>query len=218
MGLAPATDEMAGRGTYLHFRHLCAARLRPGAGQHSSLHSLYPSRLRCLRKTAIHCLRPDSTTLASTLRQSGYTANYIGKWHLGESNSRGPVAPDYRGGFLDLWQASNELEWTSHPYEGDLYDNQGEPLHFSGVYRTDFMTDLAQKFLRLREVAVFLLDPFLPSKCTTKTISMLCVAGEGIRRPSYKDFLGSARSAFPRPVPRPQLSAGRLLRVRGEDG
>jgi len=52
-----------------------------------------------------------------------------------------------RGGFLDLWQGSNALELTSHPYEGDLYDNNGEPIHFSGIYRTDFMTQLAAKFI-----------------------------------------------------------------------
>ena len=37
---------------------------------------------------------------------------------------------------------------TSHAYEGDLFDNDGKPIHFSGAYRTDFMTGLAQRFLR----------------------------------------------------------------------
>jgi arylsulfatase A-like enzyme len=47
-----------------------------------------------------------------------------------------------------LWEAANELEWTSHAYEGDLYDNDGKPIHFSGRYRADFLTDRAQRFLR----------------------------------------------------------------------
>jgi arylsulfatase A-like enzyme len=93
-------------------------------------------------------IKHDAITLASVLRDSGYTANHIGKWHLGNNAMQGPVAPDERGGFLDLWQSSNVLEMTSHPYEGDLYDNDGKPMHFSNIYRADFMTDLAQKFLR----------------------------------------------------------------------
>src|SRR5215475_5275202 len=40
--------------------------------------------------------------------------------------TRGPVKPQHRGGFLDLWEGANELEWTSHAYEGDLYDGEGK--------------------------------------------------------------------------------------------
>ena len=78
----------------------------------------------------------------------------MGKWHLGTNDpnipreQHGPVKPSERGGFLDLWEASNELEWTSHAYEGNLYDNDGKPIHWSGQYRTDFMTARAQRFLQ----------------------------------------------------------------------
>src|SRR6185312_5598659 len=73
---------------------------------------------------------------------------HIGKWHLGPPSDKGPVAKDFRGGFDDLWQSSNVLESTSHPYEGDLYDGDGKPMHFENIYRTDYMTNLAQNFLR----------------------------------------------------------------------
>jgi arylsulfatase A-like enzyme len=62
--------------------------------------------------------------------------------------TRGPVKPQHRGGFLDLWEGANELEWTSHAYEGDLYDGDGNAIHFENRYRADFMTDRAQRFLR----------------------------------------------------------------------
>jgi arylsulfatase A-like enzyme len=62
--------------------------------------------------------------------------------------TRGPVKPQHRGGFLDLWEGANELEWTSHAYEGDLYDGNGNAIHFENRYRADFMTDRAQLFLR----------------------------------------------------------------------
>jgi hypothetical protein len=42
------------------------------------------------------------------------------------------VAPQHRGGFLDSWEAANELEWTSHAYEGEPYDTEGKLIRFSG--------------------------------------------------------------------------------------
>ncbi len=58
------------------------------------------------------------------------------------------MTPADRGGFLDLWEASNELEHTSHPYEGDLYDSDGRPLHYENEYRVNFMTGRAKRFLQ----------------------------------------------------------------------
>ncbi len=92
-------------------------------------------------------LSPDATTIATELSHAGYSTNYIGKWHLAEARG-GPVAPSARGGFLNLWQASNELELTSHPYYGDMYDGDGRPIHFENQYRVDFVTSLATRFLR----------------------------------------------------------------------
>jgi arylsulfatase A-like enzyme len=148
MNLTPNLDAMASRGTLFRSafanQPVCApARASIFTGQYPIRHGVVKNGL---------AIKEDAVTLATTLRQSGYTANYIGKWHLAPPAatkvSSGPVAPGNRGGFLDLWQASNELEWTTRPYEGNLYGNNGEPIHFSGEYRTDFMTSLGQKFLR----------------------------------------------------------------------
>ena len=144
MNLTPNMDAMARRGVLFRSafcnQPVCApARASIFTGQYPARHGVW--------KNAIP-LKEDATTLASTLRTSGYSANYIGKWHLGLPSDPGPVAPANRGGFLNLWQGANTLELTSHAYEGNLYDNDGKPLHFSGVYRTDFMTGLAQQFLR----------------------------------------------------------------------
>ncbi|MGH9469255.1 MAG: sulfatase-like hydrolase/transferase [Terriglobia bacterium] len=107
-------------------------------------------------------LRPGATTLATVLRSHGYTANYIGKWHLMEngdemSNSHGYVPPEYRGGFLDLWEAANETERTTHPYEGVIWNRDGKLMEFKGVYRVDYFTQLAVKFLRQPHQRPFLL-------------------------------------------------------------
>ncbi len=178
MHLTPNLDEMAAGGTMFKAAFCNQPVCAPARA--SIFTSQYPSRHGVWRNGI--ALPPNSTTLASTLRQAGYSANYIGKWHLGGNGGRadtkghGPVAPEFRGGFLDLWQASNELELTSHPYEGDMYDNNGEPMHFSGVYRTDFLTELARKFLRSAKSPFFLtlsylevhhqndIDAFVPPK------------------------------------------------------
>ncbi len=55
-------------------------------------------------------MRRDLPTLATVLRDHGYTANMIGKWHLaktGTAASLGWVAPESRGGFLDVWEGAN---------------------------------------------------------------------------------------------------------------
>jgi arylsulfatase A-like enzyme len=107
-------------------------------------------------------LREDLPTIATELRKAGYTANYIGKWHLSPGTEaagggRGYVKPEHRGGFLDLWEASNELEWTTHPYEGTIWDRDGNEITFKDKYRVDFLTDRAEKFLRQKHDKPFLL-------------------------------------------------------------
>jgi arylsulfatase A-like enzyme len=107
-------------------------------------------------------LRQDLPTLATELRKAGYTANYIGKWHLAPgstASSGGPgfVRPEHRGGFLDMWEASNELEFTTHPYEGTIWDRDGKEITFKDEYRVDFLTGRAEKFLRQKQEKPFLL-------------------------------------------------------------
>ncbi len=107
-------------------------------------------------------LRQDLPTLATELRQAGYTANYIGKWHLGPGaqspgGGPGPVSPEHRGGFLDFWEAANELEHTTHPYYGTIWDRDGNPITYKDQYRVDFITDRVERFLRQKHDAPFLL-------------------------------------------------------------
>jgi arylsulfatase A-like enzyme len=107
-------------------------------------------------------MREDLPTLATELRKAGYTANYIGKWHLApgseaDGGGRGRVKPAQRGGFLDLWEGSNAIEFSTHPYEGTIWDRDGNPITFHDQYRVDFLTDRAEKFLRRKQEQPFLL-------------------------------------------------------------
>jgi arylsulfatase A-like enzyme len=102
-------------------------------------------------------------TLAGELRKAGYTANLIGKWHLAPSGDHakgegiGPVQPEHRGGFLDLWEGANVIEFTSHPYEGSIWDRDGKEITFKDEYRVDFITDRVERFLRQKQEKPFFL-------------------------------------------------------------
>ena len=107
-------------------------------------------------------LSPHAVTLATQLHGAGYSTNYIGKWHLAPKNNAtgqglGFVPPEYRGGFVDLWEASNVLELTSHPYHGTIWNGDGTPMHYKDIYRVDYLTDLVVKFLRQKHSKPFFL-------------------------------------------------------------
>lgn len=147
-GLTPNLDAMAREGTFFESafcnQPVCApARATIFTSQYPSKHGVWRNG---------PGLPQGVPTLADVLRKNGYSANYIGKWHLAGHGPdgkeiRGAVPADKRGGFLDLWEGANALEWTSHPYEGDLFDGDNRPIHFENIYRTDFMTQRAQRFL-----------------------------------------------------------------------
>ncbi|HWB31879.1 MAG TPA: sulfatase-like hydrolase/transferase [Acidobacteriaceae bacterium] len=101
-------------------------------------------------------------TIASELHKAGYSTNLIGKWHLApnkeaEGGGVGFVKPEWRGGFMDLFEGSNALEHTTHPYEGTIYDNAGHEITYKDRYRVDFITDRAERFLRQKQDRPFFL-------------------------------------------------------------
>ena len=107
-------------------------------------------------------INPELPTLAGELRKAGYTANMIGKWHLApkseaQGGGDGFVRPEFRAGFLDLWEGANEFEWTTHPYEGTIWDAQGKEIKFSGENRIEFITDRAVRFLEQKQEKPFCL-------------------------------------------------------------
>lgn len=157
MGLTPNLDGLARRGVLFRsamVNHpVCApARACFFTGQYEDKHGVWKNG---------PGLDPKAETLATALRGRGYSANYVGKWHLSAETqapaTHGPVAPEYRGGFLDFWEGANALELTSHAYDGTIWDGAGKPIPFSGVYRDDFLTSRGVQFLRSRAKPPFLL-------------------------------------------------------------
>jgi len=157
MGVTPNLDAMARRGICMQNavtnQPVCApSRSCLFTGQYATQTGVWKNGLG---------LRPDAVTLATVLHSHGYTTNYIGKWHLADSSESNPksygfVPPEFRGGFKDLWEASNALELTSHPYEGTLWEGDGTPMNFKGIFRADYLTNLAVRFLKQKHQ-----DPFL---------------------------------------------------------
>lgn len=145
-GLTPNLDALSKRGTLYRNAFTNQPVCSPSrgclfTGQYPAKHGVWANAGKEIG------LAPDAVTLATEFRKAGYSANYIGKWHLAK-DALGPVPPSGRGGFLDLWEASNELENTSHPYEGDIYDSDGLPIHFENQFRVDFLTSRVQRFLK----------------------------------------------------------------------
>lgn len=158
MGITPNIDSIARRGvgfqnTFTNQPWCSPSRACLMTGQYATRHGVWklgPG------------LRPDAVTLATVLRSHGYSANYIGKWHLSPNSldipkTLGWVPPEYRGGFLDLWEASNILELTSHPYEGDIWNADGTVMHYEDTYRIDYLTQRAVRFLSQEHERPFLL-------------------------------------------------------------
>lgn len=153
MNLTPNLDSLARKGTIFQIavtnQPVCApSRACLWTGMYQNRHGVWRNGIG---------LSPEIQTIAHHFKRAGYTVGYIGKWHLAPSKTGvGFVPAEYRGGFVDFWEAANALEHTSHPYEGAIYDADGKEIRFSGVYRTDFLTQRAIRFLR--EVGK---DPFL---------------------------------------------------------
>jgi uncharacterized sulfatase len=92
-------------------------------------------------------LTPEAErTVAEVFNAVGYDTGYVGKWHLADTGTD-PVPPDRRLGYEDYWRAADLLEFTSHPYEGLVYDEDGDRVEFDG-YRVDALTEMAVTFLK----------------------------------------------------------------------
>jgi len=141
MDLTPNLDEVAAEGT--RFEHsissqpVCApTRGCLQTGQYATTHGVWKNN---------ETLRDEDHLLARVFSRNGYDTGYVGKWHLGNAGTE-PIPEEQRAGY-DHWLAADLLEFTSHPYEGILYDEDENEVSFDG-YRVDAMTDMAIDFIR----------------------------------------------------------------------
>ena len=113
----------------------------------------YPTETGCFRNNIM--LPANVKTLGSYIEEAGYETAYIGKWHLasdGELEKKPTIdhtitaiPKELRGGYTGFWRAADVLEFTSHGYDGYVFDENNNRIDFKG-YRADCITDLALDF------------------------------------------------------------------------
>ena len=98
-------------------------------------------------------LKENTKTLADYFNENGYDTAYIGKWHLASDRYPGigvhcektAVPPQRQGGYK-YWRAADVLEFTSHGYDGYVFDGNGNQIDFKG-YRADCINDFAVEYV-----------------------------------------------------------------------
>lgn len=98
-------------------------------------------------------LKEDTKTLADYFNENGYDTAYIGKWHLASDRYAGigvhcekTAVPKQRQGSYRYWRAADVLEFTSHGYDGYVFDGNGNKIDFKG-YRADCINDFAVEYV-----------------------------------------------------------------------
>lgn len=92
--------------------------------------------------------------LAAYFNEAGYETAYVGKWHLASDRfpnvgmhcEKTAIPKDMQGEYKDWWRAADVLEFTSHGYDGYIFDGDGNQIDFKG-YRADCINDFALEYL-----------------------------------------------------------------------
>ena len=113
----------------------------------------YPTETGCFRNNIM--LPKGVKTLADYIEEAGYETAYIGKWHLASDGEleKAPVIDhtitaipkELRGGYTGFWRTADVLEFTSHGYDGYVFDENDNRIDFKG-YRADCIMDMALQF------------------------------------------------------------------------
>ncbi len=98
-------------------------------------------------------LPEDTRTPAHIFEENGYDTAYIGKWHLASDRYKGigvhcekTAIPERRQGGYSYLRAADVLEFTSHGYDGYVFDEKGNKIDFTG-YRADCINDFAVEYI-----------------------------------------------------------------------
>ena len=113
----------------------------------------WPTETGCFRNNIM--LPANVKTLGSYIEEAGYETAYIGKWHLASDGElEKPPTIDHtvtaiprelRGGYTGFWRTADVLEFTSHGYDGFVFDENDQRVDFKG-YRADCINDMALEF------------------------------------------------------------------------
>lgn len=156
LDITPNLDQLAGEG--VKFDHAYSP--QPVCGPCRALFQTgkYATDTGCFRNNIM--LPSNVKTLANYIEDAGYETAYIGKWHLASTGEleKAPavdhtitaIPKELRGGYTGFWRAADVLEFTSHGYDGYVFDENNNRLDFKG-YRADCITDFALDFFDVRD-------------------------------------------------------------------
>ena len=152
LSISPVLDDLAKEGVVFEE----AYSPQPVCGPCRALFQTgqWPTATGCYRNNV--ALPLHIKTLANWFQEGGYDPAYVGKWHLASSGALEEkpeidytvtaVPPERRGGYQGFWRAADVLEFTSHGYDGYVFDENMQKREFTG-YRADCITDFALEYL-----------------------------------------------------------------------
>ena len=98
-------------------------------------------------------LKDNSKSLADYFNENGYETAYIGKLHLASGTNGGKnikcektAIPKERIWGYKYFRGADVLEFTSHGYDGYVFDENGNKIEFEG-YRADRINDFAIEYI-----------------------------------------------------------------------
>ncbi len=198
LAVTPHLDALAATGTVFEQAYSCQPVCGPARACLQS--GLYPTQVNGHRNGL--ALPQDITTLADHFANNGYQTAYVGKWHLASTIERyglppteteytyRAIPPEHRGGYRDYWMASDLLEFTSHGYDGHLWDGDGKKHEFIG-YRADAINNYAIHYLQNKqgdEPFFMFISQIEPHHQNDRN----CYEGPDGSREAFKDYVAPA--------------------------
>lgn len=148
--LTPNLMRLADEGMLFESNYTCQPVCGPARACLQS--GVYATQCSCFKNGI--SLPSDIKTLADYFNEAGYETAYIGKWHLASDDTgfhcEKTAVPKERQGGYSYWRAADVLEFTSHGYDGYVFDGDGNRIDFTG-YRADCINDFALEFLENRD-------------------------------------------------------------------
>jgi len=146
--VTPVLDRLAQEGTRFDLAFTCQPVCGPARACLQS--GLYATQVGV--HTNGRALPIGMDTLARRFIAADYETAYVGKWHLASDNATGgenyrvTAVPEQRRGGYQYWMAADALEFTSHGYNGRVYDGGMNAHDFVG-YRVDCINAYAIDYL-----------------------------------------------------------------------